>query len=460
LAEENQSDADTESQMKIIKFLSAIVTLLIVLPLVPFAVDWRAPFLPTVRHLLLTGMIIAPLVVIISSIWLLRSSEKKQRILRALSALGLAIAISVLSITLAKEGHFRWIRHQVLNADSARLEKLGRHAIVGYHNSNEVRELVRLKAVAGIFITGGNIEGRSFIEIQKEISSFQEVRKQQGLARLWIATDQEGGIVSRLSPPLTRMPPLAEIVERNTDMSQLKQGVRHYATKQGLELSELGVNLNFAPVVDLNYRIVNPDDKYSRISRRAISSDPDISAKVADWYCEALEASGVRCTLKHFPGLGRIFEDTHIDHANLTTSIAELIKTDWVPFRTVMSHNKAFVMLGHARLTEIDGDRPVSMSPEVITGLIRNQWNHEGVLITDNFSMLPVYRSKSGMENAAIEALNAGVDLILISYDPDQYYYIMYALLGADEQGRLDSKVLQLSDKRLTENQEELFRKQ
>jgi beta-N-acetylhexosaminidase len=269
------------------------------------------------------------------------------------------------------------------------------------------------------------------------------------LPRLWIATDQEGGIVSRLSPPLTRLPALSEIVERHTDTVQRQQAVREFAATQGRELADLGVNLNFAPVVDLNYQVINPKDRYTRIFERAISGDPSIVAQVAGWYCAALEDAGVRCTLKHFPGLGRVFEDTHRAHANLDTSVSELMETDWLPFRALMTQSNSFTMLGHVRLTAIDKERPVSMSTPVVAGLLRARWKYDGVLITDNFSMLAVYRSSDGIENGSVEALNAGVDLILVSYDPDQYYRVMHALLKADHQGRLDRQVLQRSDERL-----------
>ena len=221
------------------------------------------------------------------------------------------------------------------------------------------------------------------------------------------------------------------------------------ALHKGGNSQKLGINLNFAPVVDLNHQVVNPNDRYTRIFQRAISSDPAVVAQVAAWYCAALEESGVRCTLKHFPGLGRVFEDTHLAHANLATSLTELASTDWVPFRALMSQSRAFTMLGHVRLTAIDSEHPVSMSSSVIAGMLRGEWKYDGVLITDNFSMMAVYRSSAGMDNGSIEALNAGVDLILISWDSDQYYRVMYALLKADEQGRLNREVLQRSDQRL-----------
>jgi beta-N-acetylhexosaminidase len=115
-------------------------------------------------------------------------------------------------------------------------------------------------------------------------------------------------------------------------------------------------------------------------------------------------------------------------------------------------------MLGHVRLTAIDKERPVSISPPVIAGMLRGNWKHDGVLITDDFSMSGVYRSAAGIENGSIDALNAGVDLILISWDPAQYYRVMNTLLKADEQGRLDSKVLRRSDRRLGRAVQEIRR--
>ncbi|MGO9572384.1 MAG: glycoside hydrolase family 3 N-terminal domain-containing protein, partial [Desulfomonilaceae bacterium] len=407
-----------------LKLSIAILAFLVALSLVPFAWDWRSPFLAEFRPWALEGLIVLPLSLILTQIWLLITSRPAQRALRAIGSLGLLAATLALTATLALEACFHWVRYQVLHADPIRLEELGRHFVVGYRNLAEVRELVKLRAIAGVFLSSSNVRGQSVADIRKQIQSLQRIRQEQGLLPLWIATDQEGGVVSRLSPPLTHLPPLSEIVERYPDVVQREQAVRQFGATQGRELAEVGVNLNFAPVVDLNHQVVNPNDRYTRIFQRAISSDPAVVAQMAAWYCATLEDAGVRCTLKHFPGLGRVFEDTHLDHANLTTSVTELTKTDWVPFRALMRQSRAFTMLGHVRLTAIDAERPVSMSLPVIAGMLRGDWNYDGVLITDNFSMMAVYRSSEGMDNGSIEALNAGVDLILISWDVDQYYRV------------------------------------
>ncbi|MEW6141367.1 MAG: glycoside hydrolase family 3 N-terminal domain-containing protein [Thermodesulfobacteriota bacterium] len=441
------------------KLLLAVLKLLIALVLVPLALDWRSPLLAFVRQWALIGLIAVPLVLIFAEVLALRAAKPGERVLKVLNTLGLLLAVAALTATVATEARFQWTRHQVLHADPARLEKLGRHVVVGYQDLSEVKELVRLRAITGVFVSTRNILDKTIAEARTEIQSLQNERQKQGLPPLWVATDQEGGVVSRVSPPLARMPPISEIIERHPDPAQREKRVRQYALRQGRELSALGINLNFAPVVDLNYQIRNPQDRFTRIHLRAISSDPAVVAQVAGWYCSALAESGVLGTLKHFPGLGRVFEDTHAGCATLATPLEELSNTDWVPFRTLMGQGNAFTMLSHVRLAAIDADRPVSISPRVVSGLLRGKWKYDGVLITDDFSMSAVYRSSVGIENGSIDALNAGVDLILISWDADQYYRVMHALLEADRDGKLNPDALMHSHRRLERARQGLSQK-
>src|SRR5262249_41581316 len=125
-------------------------------------------------------------------------------------------------------------------------------------------------------------------------------------------------------------------------------------------------------------------------------------------------------------------------------------RTDWVPFRSLMRRGDVFTMLGHVTLTALDRAHPTSFSAPVVSGLLRADWHCDGPLITDDFSMAAVYRSQGGLAEASIAALNAGVDLILVSYDTDQYYMIVHALLAADRDGRLQQDALRSSDERLT----------
>jgi beta-N-acetylhexosaminidase len=426
--------------------LISLCCLAVAAGLLPYAYDWRSPLFTNYRLAALIGLVAIPALLIAVQIAAMRGW--KSRLVLTFGAAGLIALIAALTTTLAREAQFRWMRHQVLSADPARLERIGRHIVVGYRDASTLRMLVERRMISGVFIASRNIEGQSVDDIRRQVSDLQDIRQRQGLPPLWIATDQEGGGVSRLSPPLPRMPPLSEVVSR-TDPASRDTAVRDYASRQGQELVSVGINVNFAPVADLNNHIVNPKDRHSLIYRRAISDDAKVVADTVSTYCEGLQATGVHCTLKHFPGLGRVFEDTHDESASLGASVAELTTSDWIPFRTALHDSRAFMMLAHARLLALDRDHPASFSKPVIAGLLRGDWKYDGVLITDDFSMSAVYYSNDGAAQAAIASLNAGTDLILIAYDPDLYFPVTYALLQADADGRLDGAMFRRSDARL-----------
>ena len=400
------------------------------------------------RPLALACLILVPLALVVAGILAIRHSG--HAILRALDGLALIAAALALAATSILEGRFHLIRHQVLAADPAALEKLGRHVVVGFRDLDEVRALIARRAVAGVFISADNVHGLSAAEVRNRIDAMQELRRGQNLPPLWIASDQEGGEVSRLSPPLPRPPLIAEILARHADRTEGIAAVRESAREQGRALADLGINLNFAPVVDLDHGLVNPDDRFTRIHERAISNDPNVVSAAAGAYCDGLDEAGVRCTLKHFPGLGRVFADTHRSGADLDVTASELERTDWVPFRSLMPRAGTFTMLGHVTLTALDRAHAASFSAPVIAGLLRRDWHYEGPLITDDFGMAAVYRSRQGIAEASVAALNAGVDLILVSYDTDQYYAVMQGLLTANHDGRLRPEALRESDERLT----------
>jgi beta-N-acetylhexosaminidase len=115
-----------------------------------------------------------------------------------------------------------------------------------------------------------------------------------------------------------------------------------------------------------------------------------------------------------------------------------------------MGRPDVFTMLGHVTLTALDREHPVSFSQAVVASLLRGDWHYDGILITDDFSMDAVYRSRGGIADAAVAAINAGVDLVLVSYDTDQYFAVMHGLLAAERDGRLKPEALRQSDERLS----------
>jgi beta-N-acetylhexosaminidase len=431
------------------RVVSAIIRLALAAVLLPFALDWRSPLLASVRPSALVCLIVMPCALIVAGVLAIRRPAG-QRLLRALDGFTLLLAAIALVSTVALELRFHLFQHEVPTAEPAALEKIGRHLIVGYGDVDEVHSLIRRRAVAGVFISAGNVRGLSAADVKDQIEAMQAIRRDQHLPPLWIATDQEGGDIARLSPPLPRPPRISDILARYRDRAEGIAAVRQSAREQGRALVDLGVNLNFAPVVDVDHGLVNPEDWFTHVHQRAISNDPDVVAAAADAYCDGLREAGVHCTLKHFPGLGRVLADTHRGGASLDVASSELEQTDWVPFRALMARPDAFTMLAHVTLTTIDREHPVSFSHAVVATLLRGDWHYRGILVTDDFGMGAVYRSHDGIAEAAVAAINAGVDLVLVSYDTDQFYTVMHGLLAAERDGRLQPEAVRQSDERLS----------
>lgn len=341
-------------------------------------------------------------------------------------------------------------RGEILASDPGRLERMGRRLMVGFENFAEVKTLVEKRAIAGIFITDQNVRRRKAEDFAKDIRTLQDIRRSQGLPRLLVAADQEGGYVSRLSPPLKQQPSLGTLIAPLKTDADREKAVRAYADMQAHELERLGITMNFGPVVDLRLGAPGRDDGETHLYWRAISSDPYLIAKVAGWYCDALTKFNIICTLKHFPGLGRVMHDTHVSQGAIMVSETKLELSDWVPFRHVMHQPGVATMIGHVCVRDIDATTPASYSEAVINTVLRSRWHEsDSLLITDDFSMGAVIGSKDGIGGAAIRAVNAGIDLVLLRNSVKYFDTVMSALIEADVNGELDKKRQNASHERL-----------
>ena len=347
---------------------------------------------------------------------------------------------------LGAHASFEWCKRSVLQTEAGLARSLGRHFIVGYSSFPEVAVLAEKGLISGVYITRHNIVGSTVERLRDEISALQARRRAAGLPPLIVAADQEGGIVSHLAPPLTKLPALSTLASLPPDVRAGK--AEEFGRIHGQELAALGVNQNLAPVLDLR-----PDLKRNRfdfntlIGQRAISDDPTTVADIARSYISGLEASGIGATVKHFPGLGRVRTDTHHFSADLDTALEELEASDWIPFRKVLAGSRAQLMIGHVTLTSVDPDRAASHSRLVVDGIVRKKWNYQGVIPTDDLVMGAIYQRN--VCTAVVEALNAGVDLLLVAFDGAQFYRIFACAAAASAQGKLDATTLRDSEMRL-----------
>lgn len=395
------------------------------------------PYLISLRG---TGNIVVAVIGIAVASALIWRGHWRRAVTRILILLWCMVPLSLLSAHL----RFEWRKHDVLHAETSTAQRLGRHFVVGYSSFPEVAVLAGKGLIAGVYVSRRNLRGRSAEALKAEISALQSLRRIANLPPLIVTADQEGGIVSHLAPVLTELPSLATLADLPADLRD--RMAEEYGRIHGRELSALGVNLNFAPVLDLRPKVrLTRLDFHTLIGRRAISGDPAKVADVALPYIRGLEAFGVGATVKHFPGLGRVHGDTHHFSADLATPIEELEMSDWHPFKQALASSRAALMLGHVKLTAADPDRAASHSKKVIDGIIRKQWNYDGVIITDDLVMGAIYQND--VCTAVVEALNAGVDLLLVAYDGAQFYRVFACAIAG--QTRLDPAMLSASEGRL-----------
>lgn len=353
---------------------------------------------------------------------------------RAFEGSVLALALAALVTTVVLETRPARLRAEVLGADPAALAAVGRHLMVTLPKDGDIETLVERVGISGIFLTRRVTGSDTAEEVGARVAALQARRARAGLPPLHVAADQEGGIVAGMTPPLARPPRLTEILD--------DVGIDAAAAATAADVKRVGITQNFAPVVDLLHGTVVEGDRWSFLGRRAIASDLAGTVRVAARWCAGLMKADVGCTLKHYPGLGRATGDTHLVAAHLP-AIAE---DDLAPFFAVpkLTPRLPWIMAGHVTIEADDPRHPASASPAVI-GRLR-QAGFDGIVVTDDATMVAY---QTNLRENAVSSLEAGGDLILVTYDEDLVWEVLSALLEARKAGRLSDAVLADSRRRL-----------
>jgi beta-N-acetylhexosaminidase len=242
-----------------------------------------------------------------------------------------------------------------------------------------------------------------------------------------LSIDQEGGAVQRLSVGVDTVPS-ASYVGSTGDPDQ----ARDVALANGSALAELGVTMVMAPVAD-----VDPDGT-SALGSRTYSPDPAVVSSMVVASLEGYLDAGVLPVVKHFPGLGSVDGDSHVELPVQDSSLEELLARDLVPFADAIEAGAPVVMTGHVDVQALDPGVPASLSPEVVQGLLRERLGFEGVAVTDSQGMGPIH-AKHGSARGAVLSLIAGNDLVLNSPEPGR---ALEAVQEAVADGRLPEERL------------------
>ncbi|WP_100444763.1 glycoside hydrolase family 3 protein [Glycomyces xiaoerkulensis] len=300
----------------------------------------------------------------------------------------------------------------------------------GVDNADELLETYHLGGVI-YFSWSDNVNDPH--QIAGLSNGLQETAVDSGGTPLLLATDQEHGIVTRVGPPATQFPgamALGATHDRDAAYTAARIG--------GRELRALGINQNFAPVADVN---VNPGNPV--IGVRSFSSDPEHAADmVASQVAGYQSGDDLAATVKHFPGHGDTDTDSHIGVPLITHTYEEWKRLDAPPFQAAIDADVDTVMTAHIQFPALDDSlKPATLSEPILTGLLRDELDYDGVVVTDALGMQGV-RDEYGDDRVPVMALQAGADMLLMPPDIDLAYN---AVLDAVETGEISRKRLEAS---------------
>ncbi len=263
---------------------------------------------------------------------------------------------------------------------------------------------------------------------------------------LFVGIDEEGGRILRLADNdafgLEKTKSMAELAGEGVE-----DAVYHAADNIGSYLKEYGFNVDFAPVADV---LTNPENTV--ISDRSFGTDPELVSKLCSDYASGLHNNGILSCYKHFPGHGGTKDDTHDDSASSERTIDELRTAELVPFANGITEGIDFIMSAHILLPNIPESEglPASLSPYILTDLLRNELGYDGIVIPDALNMKAITNTY-GSGEAAVKAFMAGCDMLLMPEDFESAYNTILEKINSGEipEDRLNQSLYRIIRKKL-----------
>lgn len=303
------------------------------------------------------------------------------------------------------------------------------------------RQAIESYPVGGIIYFGQNIQSAE--QVKEMIANTQSYSK----IPLFISVDEEGGRVARLGNAgiIDKQPPMQEIGNMGEDGVDRARSVGEFF---GEELSALGFNMDFAPVADV-ITVENNED----IGNRSFGTDPSLVAKMVAAEVEGMQSENVCATLKHFPSNGSTKTNTHYSTAVCTRTLEEMRECEFIPFKAGIDAGAGAVMVAHMAAVNLAGDEtPSTLSPVIIQNYLRGELGFEKVVISDALNMGAITQVYSP-EDAAVAAVEAGVDLVLMSPDVMK---AQQAVLDKVRSGEISEARIDESVKRILDLKEEM----
>lgn len=303
-------------------------------------------------------------------------------------------------------------------------EKIGQMVIScldGYiADSNAINMIVQYH-IGGFIVLGENVKDTN--QLLSLLNSLKEANAKSKFP-LFLSVDEEGGRVSRMPREFVKFPASMTIGKKNDSKLSFNIGSAIAA-----EISSLGFNVDFAPVLDINSNPKNPV-----IGDRSFGTNPEIVSKLGIETMKGIQSRKVISVVKHFPGHGDTSVDSHIGLPKVDNSLSRLKSFELKPFQEAIKNGVDVVMAAHILLPQIDPEYPSSMSKTIITDLLRKDMGFSGVVITDDLTMGAIAKNYD-IGDAAVKSVNAGCNIALVCHDNKNVLKVINSLKKAVQDG-------------------------
>ncbi len=341
------------------------------------------------------------------------------------------------------------IQYSTIIEDLSIEDKIGQMLMVGFEGkslSEGIAELIIKYRIGGVILFSHNIETPRQISIL--CHQLQECARSAGHKMpLFISVDQEGGRVSRFKAPFLQFPGSGELGAKDSE-----ELVESNARAIGKELQRIGINLNLAPVLDVNTNPQNPV-----IGDRAFGADPDMVSRLGVAAIKGFQESGIIPVGKHFPGHGDTCVDSHKELPIVNHGLDRIKEVELRPFSAAIKSGLNAIMTAHVVYSRIDPDYPATLSKRILKGIMREDMGFKGLIITDDLKMKAITKNYN-FRDVVVLAVNAGADILLICHDKEREVRGYKELMDGMEKGIISVERVDESVKRILKLKKSIVR--
>lgn len=322
-------------------------------------------------------------------------------------------------------------------------KQIGQCLMFGFNGTKITKQLETLITkyyIGGIILFARNIKNES--QLKKLCKDLQKLRKKVSDLPLFIAIDQECGAVSRLISPLFSFPGNMALGATKNPALAYKQG-----KAVGQALKQYGINVNLAPVLDINNNPDNPG-----IGVRSFGDNTKSVSDLGSKMIKGYQSAKISACAKHFPGKGDAALDAHLALPSINVSTAKMHKRELVPFKNAITAKTDMIMVSHVLYPATDKKHPATLSNKIITGLLKNKLNYKGLVVTDDMEMKAI-SDNYGTDKAALTSLLAGSDIVLVCHTHKEQLKTLRYLYKKYQENVLTSEILDDKNKKIAKVQ-------